>query len=94
MQQAFKSMMTQAPPNSFGSNSPFPFAMPQQPPSTTPSSYPYSFSEPKKDTYKQAATVDVTATDVEAAGTSEEADVAETSKPSKKKFGIDLYIYM
>ncbi|GJN02874.1 hypothetical protein PR202_ga20263 [Eleusine coracana subsp. coracana] len=68
MQQAFKSMMNQAPPNSFGSNSPFPFAMPQQAAPTAPSSYPYSYSEPKKDIYKQAATVDVSATEVEVAG--------------------------
>ncbi|KAK3142548.1 hypothetical protein QOZ80_4BG0348010 [Eleusine coracana subsp. coracana] len=90
MQQAFKSMMNQAPPNSFGSNSPFPFAMPQQAAPTAPSSYPYSYPEPKKDIYKQAATVDVSATKVEVAGTSEEEDVAETSKPSKKFAFVDV----
>jgi hypothetical protein len=90
MEQAFKSMMNQSPSNAFGSNSPFPFAMPQQSAPTIPSSYP--FSEPKKNAYKQAATVDVSATEVEATGTSEEADVAEKEKQSKK-FGMDLYIY-
>ncbi|KAL6885851.1 hypothetical protein ACP4OV_010112 [Aristida adscensionis] len=100
MQQAFKSMMSQAPPNTFGSNSPFPppntfgsnspfpFAMPPQPSPTTPSSYPYS--EPRKDTSPQAATVDVSATEVEAAKTSEETDTAETSKPSKKFAFVDV----
>ncbi|XP_062225711.1 protein TIC 40, chloroplastic-like isoform X2 [Phragmites australis] len=88
MQQAFKSMMTQAPPNTFSSNSPFPFAMPPQAAPTAPSSYPYS--EQKIDTSPQAATVDVSATEVEAAGTSEEADVAETSKPSKKFAFVDV----
>lgn len=83
MQQAFKSMMTQAPPNTFGSNSPFPFAMPPQAAPAAPSSYPYS--QPRKDTSPQSATVDVSATKVEATGTLEEADVAEQPK---KKFGI------
>ncbi|TVU14412.1 hypothetical protein EJB05_37878 [Eragrostis curvula] len=87
MEQAFKSMMTQAQPNTFGSNSPFPFAMPQQAAPTMPSSYP--FSEPKKATSKQSVTVDVSATEVEAAGTSEAAD-AETSKPSKKFAFVDV----
>ncbi|TVU00296.1 hypothetical protein EJB05_54284 [Eragrostis curvula] len=87
MEQAFKSMMTQAPPNTFGSNSPFPFAMPQQAAPTMPSSYP--FSEPKKATSKQSVTVDVSATEVEAAGTSEAAD-AETWKPSKKFAFVDV----
>jgi len=82
MQQAFKSMMTQSPSNSFGSNSPFPFAMPPQAAPTAPSSYPYS--QPKRDTSPQVATVDVLATEVEASGTPKEADVAETPKPSKK----------
>ncbi|KAF0893178.1 hypothetical protein E2562_023201 [Oryza meyeriana var. granulata] len=86
MQQAFKSMMTQAPPNTFGSNSPFPFAMPPQAAPTAPSSYPYS--QPRKDTSPQAATVDVSATKVEATGTSEEADVAE--KPKKKFAFVDV----
>jgi len=85
MQQAFKSMMTQSPSNSFGSNSPFPFAMPPQAAPTAPSSYPYS--QPKRDTSPQVATVDVLATEVEASGTPKEADVAETAKPSKK-FGM------
>ncbi|OEL20998.1 Protein TIC 40, chloroplastic [Dichanthelium oligosanthes] len=88
MQQAFKSMMTQSPSNSFGSNSPFPFAMPPQAAPTAPSSYPYS--EPKKVTSPQVATVDVSATEVEAAGTSKEADVAETPKPSKKFAFVDV----
>ncbi|KAL5215422.1 hypothetical protein ABZP36_006823 [Zizania latifolia] len=87
MQQAFKSMMTQAPPNTFGSNSPFPFAMPPQAAPAAPSSYPYS--QPKRDT-SQAATVDVSATKVEAIGTSEEADVAEKPKPSKKFAFVDV----
>uniref|UniRef100_J3LY49 Protein TIC 40, chloroplastic n=2 Tax=Oryza brachyantha TaxID=4533 RepID=J3LY49_ORYBR len=86
MQQAFKSMMTQAPPNTFGSNSPFPFAMPPQAAPTAPSSYPYS--QPRKDTSPQAATVDVSATKVESTGTSEEADVAE--KPKKKFAFVDV----
>ncbi|RCV33735.1 hypothetical protein SETIT_7G106100v2 [Setaria italica] len=90
MQQAFKSMMSQSPSNSFGSNSPFPFAMPPQAAPTAPSSYPYPYSVPKKDTYPQAATVDVSATEVEAAGTSKEADVAETPKPSKKFAFVDV----
>ncbi|KAL6650574.1 hypothetical protein ACP70R_009499 [Stipagrostis hirtigluma subsp. patula] len=88
MQQAFKSMMTQAPPNTFGSNSPFPFGMPPQTAPTVPSSYPYS--EPKKDTSSQAAAVDVLATEVEATKTSEETDVAEASKPSKKFAFVDV----
>ncbi|PWZ39556.1 hypothetical protein Zm00014a_022244 [Zea mays] len=46
MEQAFKSMMTQAPPNSFGSNSPFPFGMPPQASPTAPSSF--SYLEPRK----------------------------------------------
>lgn len=82
MEQAFKSMMTQSPSGSFGSNSPFPFAMPPQAAPTKPSSYPYS--EPKKDTSPWAATVDVSATEVEAAGASKEDDVAETPKTAKK----------
>ena len=82
MEQAFKSMMTQAPPNSFGSNSPFPFSMPPQASPTAPSSFPYL--EPKKDTSPQVLTVDVSAT---AAGTSKEVDVTETPEPSKK-FGM------
>ncbi|KAG8082087.1 hypothetical protein GUJ93_ZPchr0014g47097 [Zizania palustris] len=88
MQQAFKSMMTQAPPNTFGSNSPFPFAMPPQAAPAAPSSYPYS--QPKRDTSPQAATVDVSATKVEAIGTSEEVDVAEKPKPSKKFAFVDV----
>ncbi|XP_062184379.1 protein TIC 40, chloroplastic-like isoform X2 [Phragmites australis] len=88
MQQAFKSMMTQAPPNTFGSNSPFPFAMPPQAAPTAPSGYPYS--ETKKDTSPQGATVDVSATEVEAIGTPKEADVAETSKPAKKFAFVDV----
>lgn len=88
MQQAFKSMMTQAPPNTFGSNSPFPFAMPPQAAPTAPSSYPYS--EPTKDTSPKGATVDVLATEVEAAGTSEAANVVETSKPPKKFAFVDV----
>uniref|UniRef100_A0A0D9W5A2 Protein TIC 40, chloroplastic n=1 Tax=Leersia perrieri TaxID=77586 RepID=A0A0D9W5A2_9ORYZ len=86
MQQAFKSMMTQAPPNTYGSNSPFPFAMPPQAPPTAPSSYP--FSQPRKDTSPQTATVDVSATKVEATGTSEETDVVE--KPKKKFAFVDV----
>lgn len=85
MEQAFKSMMTQAPPNSFGSKSPFPFGMPPQASPTAPSSFPYF--EPKKDTSPQVSTVDVSATEVEAAGTSKEVDVTETPEPSKK-FGM------
>ncbi|WVZ85745.1 hypothetical protein U9M48_032634 [Paspalum notatum var. saurae] len=88
MQQAFKSMMTQAPSNSFGSNSPFPFAMPPQAAPTAPINYPYS--EPKKADSPQFATVDVSATEVEAAGTSKEEDVAETPKPSKKFSFVDV----
>ncbi|KAG2566351.1 protein TIC 40, chloroplastic-like [Panicum virgatum] len=88
MQQAFKSMMTQSPSNSFGSNSPFPFAMPPQAAPTAPSSYPYS--QPKRDTSPQVATVDVLATEVEASGTPKEADVAETPKPSKKFAFVDV----
>ncbi|KAM3387152.1 hypothetical protein ACQJBY_010177 [Aegilops geniculata] len=87
MEQAFKSMMTQAPPNTFGANSPFPFSMPPQAGSTAPSSYPYS--GPRKNTPK-GATVDVSATDVAATGSSEAADVAETSKPSKKFAFVDV----
>ncbi|KAM3367575.1 hypothetical protein ACQJBY_016262 [Aegilops geniculata] len=87
MEQAFKSMMTQAPPNTFGANSPFPFSMPPQAGSTAPSSYPYS--GPRKNTPK-GATVDVSATDVAASGSSEAADVAETSKPSKKFAFVDV----
>ncbi|KAL5222085.1 hypothetical protein ABZP36_026798 [Zizania latifolia] len=60
--------------------------MPPQAAPAAPSSYPYS--QPKRDT-SQVATVDVLATKLEAIGTSEEADVAEKPKPSKK-FGIDL----
>ncbi|CAN6270116.1 unnamed protein product [Urochloa humidicola] len=95
MQQAFKSMMSQSPSNSFGSNSAFPFGMPPQAAPTAPSSYPFSpsnypFSEPKKETSPQAATVDVLATEVEAAGTSKEADVAETPKPAKKFAFVDV----
>ncbi|KAG8064585.1 hypothetical protein GUJ93_ZPchr0004g40144 [Zizania palustris] len=86
MQQALKSMMTQAPPNTFGSNSTFPFAMPPQAAPTAPS---YPYSQPKRDT-SQAATVDVSATKVEATGTSEEADVTEKSKPSKKFAFVDV----
>uniref|UniRef100_A0A0E0KQY4 Protein TIC 40, chloroplastic n=1 Tax=Oryza punctata TaxID=4537 RepID=A0A0E0KQY4_ORYPU len=86
MQQAFKSMMTQAPPNTFGSNSPFPFAMPPQAAPAAPSSYPYS--QPRKDTSPQSATVDVSATKVEATGTLEEADVAE--QPKKKFAFVDV----
>ena len=88
MEQAFKSMMTQAPPNTFGANSPFPFSMPPQAGSTAPSSYPYS--GPRKNTPK-GATVDVSATEVAATGSSEAADVAETSKPSKK-FGTTFHV--
>ncbi|CAL5031982.1 unnamed protein product [Urochloa decumbens] len=88
MQQAFKSMMSQSPSNSFGSNSPFPFGMPPQATPTAPSSYP--FSVPKKETSPQAVTVDVSATEVEATGTSKEADVAETPKPSKKFAFVDV----
>lgn len=88
MEQAFKSMMTQAPPNTFGANSPFPFSMPPQAGSTAPSSYPYS--GPRKNTPK-GATVDVSATDVAATGSSEAA--AETSKPSKK-FGMTFHIWI
>ncbi|CAN6235077.1 unnamed protein product [Urochloa humidicola] len=88
MQQAFKSMMSQSPSNSFGSNSPFPFGMPPQAAPTAPSSYP--FSEPKKETFPQAVTVDVSATEVEAVGTPKEADVAETPKPSKKFAFVDV----
>jgi hypothetical protein len=91
MEQAFKSMMIQTPSNTFGSNLPFPFAMPQQSAPTTPSTYPYS--EPKQNTYKQAATVDVSVTEVEVTDTSEEADVSEKEKLTKK-FGMDLYIYV
>ncbi|XP_048557585.1 protein TIC 40, chloroplastic isoform X1 [Triticum urartu] len=87
MEQAFKSMMTQAPPNTFGANSPFPFSMPPQAGSTAPSSYPYS--GPRKNTPK-GATVDVSATDVAATGSSEAADVAETLKPSKKFAFVDV----
>lgn len=87
MEQAFKSMMTQAPPNTFGANSPFPFSMPPQAGSTAPSSYPYS--GPRKNTPK-GATVDVSASDVAATGSSEAADVAETSKPSKKFAFVDV----
>jgi hypothetical protein len=88
MEQVFKSMMTQAQPNTFGAaNSPFPFSMPQQAGPTAPISYPYS--GPRKSTPTKGATVDVSATDVAATGTLEASDVAETSKPSKK-FGIDL----
>ncbi|KAM3387154.1 hypothetical protein ACQJBY_010177 [Aegilops geniculata] len=61
MEQAFKSMMTQAPPNTFGANSPFPFSMPPQAGSTAPTT-----------------------------GSSEAADVAETSKPSKKFAFVDV----
>ncbi|CAD6260813.1 unnamed protein product [Miscanthus lutarioriparius] len=85
MEQAFKSMMTQAPPNSFGSNSPFPFSMPPQASPTAPSSFPYL--EPKKDTSPQVLTVDVSAT---AAGTSKEVDVTETPEPSKKFAFVDV----
>ncbi|VAH48004.1 unnamed protein product [Triticum turgidum subsp. durum] len=87
MEQAFKSMMTQAPQNTFGANSPFPFSMPPQAGSTAPSSYPYS--GPRKNTPK-GATVDVSATEVAATGSSEAADVAETSKPSKKFAFVDV----
>nr|ACG37310.1 translocon Tic40 [Zea mays] len=88
MEQAFKSMMTQAPPNSFGSNSPFPFGMPPQASPTAPSSF--SYLEPKKDTSPQVSTVDVSATEVDAAGTSKEVDVTETPKPSKKFAFVDV----
>ncbi|CAD6263621.1 unnamed protein product [Miscanthus lutarioriparius] len=88
MEQAFKSMMTQAPPNSFGSNSPFPFGMPPQASPTAPSTFPYL--EPKKDTSPQVSTVDVSATEVEAAGTSKEVDVTETPEPSKKFAFVDV----
>lgn len=89
MEQAFKSMMTQATPNTFGANSPFPFSMPPQAGPTAPSSFPYS--GPRKNTSPKGATVDVSATDVAATATSEAADVAETSKPSKK-FGMTFHI--
>ncbi|CAL5016884.1 unnamed protein product [Urochloa decumbens] len=88
VKQAFKSMMSQTPSNSFGSNSPFPFSMPPQATPTAPSSYP--FSVPKKETSPQAVTVDVSATEVEATGTSKEADAAETPKPSKKFAFVDV----
>ncbi|VAH32622.1 unnamed protein product [Triticum turgidum subsp. durum] len=63
------------------------FSMPPQAGSTAPSSYPYS--GPRKNTPK-GATVDVSATDVAATGSSEAADVAETSKPSKKFAFVDV----
>ncbi|KAM0886230.1 hypothetical protein ACQ4PT_029825 [Festuca glaucescens] len=88
MEQVFKSMMTQAQPNTFGANSPFPFSMPQQAGPTAPSSYPYS--GPRKSTSTKVATVDVSATDVAATGTLEASDVAETSKPSKKFAFVDV----
>ncbi|KQJ82750.1 hypothetical protein BRADI_5g10800v3 [Brachypodium distachyon] len=88
MEQAFKSMMTQTPPNTFGTNSPFPFSMPPQAGSTAPSSYPYS--GPRKNTSPNGTTVDVSATDVAATETSEVADVIETSKPSKKFAFVDV----
>ncbi|XP_047065889.1 protein TIC 40, chloroplastic-like [Lolium rigidum] len=89
MEQVFKSMMTQAQPNTFGSaNSPFPFSMPQQAGPTAPISYPYS--GPRKSTPTKGATVDVSATDVAATGTLEASDVAETSKPSKKFAFVDV----
>nr|ACG42966.1 translocon Tic40 [Zea mays] len=88
MQQAFKSMMTQSAPNSFGSNSPFPFSMPPQASPTAPSTYPYL--EPKKDTSPHVSTVDVSANEVEATGTSKEVDVTETPKPSKKFAFVDV----
>jgi hypothetical protein len=43
--------------------------------------------EPKKDTSPHVSTVDVSANEVEATGTSKEVDVTETPKPSKK-FGM------
>ncbi|KAL5675905.1 hypothetical protein ACJX0J_012036, partial [Zea mays] len=88
MEQAFKSMMTQAPPNSFGSNSPFPFGMPPQASPTAPSSF--SYLEPRKGTSPQVSTVDVSATEVDAAGTSKEVDVTETPKPSKNFAFVDV----
>ncbi|PWZ46036.1 Protein TIC 40, chloroplastic [Zea mays] len=88
MQQAFKSMMTQSAPNSFGSNSPFPFSMPPQASPTAPSTYPYL--ESKKDTSPHVSTVDVSATEVEATGTSKEVDVTEMPKPSKKFAFVDV----
>ncbi|KAF8714790.1 hypothetical protein HU200_027318 [Digitaria exilis] len=88
MEQAFKSMMSQSPSGSFGSNSPFPFSMPQQAAPTAPSSFPYF--ETKKDTSQQAATVDILATEVEATGESKEEDVTETPKPAKKFAFVDV----
>ncbi|KAL5226559.1 hypothetical protein ABZP36_014824 [Zizania latifolia] len=61
--------------------------MPPQAAPAAPSSYPYS--QPKRDT-SQVATVDVSATKLEAIGTSEEADVAEKPKPSKKFAFVDV----
>jgi len=88
MEQAFKSMITQAPPNTFGANSPFPFSMPPQAGPTAPSSFPYS--GPRKNTSPKGATVDVSATNVAATATSEAADVAGMSKPSKKFAFVDV----
>jgi len=62
--------------------------MPPQASPTAPSTYPYL--EPKKDTSPHVSTVDVSANEVEATGTSKEVDVTETPKPSKKFAFVDV----